>query len=278
MRIKSFILAAMALVTIAVSCEPKKPALGVTIDPKALSFSADGGTQSVKASSSDVWTVSVPDIAKEWLQVSPLSGSGEVNVTITASANPGKPRSVSVIFACGLYDATLPISQEGMQKAGDGKTLETAFSASEAHDWVLANVEAGDATPDRYFVKGIIHKMVTSDGAEQYFASNTYGNASFFISDDGQSSDQDFECFQVNYLGNRAWKKGDTDVKVGDSVTIYGYLINYQGKNGNVAETTGKGAAYLVVLNDTVVEPVIESKADPTGSGTLEDPYNVAAA
>ena len=275
MKIRTFILAAAAILAVAVSCKKEKPVLGVSIDPATLSFTADGGTLTVKATSSDPWTLSVPAAAQEWLQVSPLSGSGDVTVTVTASGNPGKPRAVTVNFTAGLFTEPLSITQEGKQKAGDGKSLETAFSASEAHDWVMQNLGEGEVSTDRFFVKGIIHKMVTSSGAEQYFASNSYGNASFYISDDGQTSDQDFECFQVNYLGNRAWKTGDTDVKVGDQVAIYGFVTNFK---GNTAETTGKGAAYLVQLNDKVVEPTVESKADPKGSGTKEDPFNVAAA
>lgn len=275
MKIRNIILAAVAVLSVAVSCKKEKPVLGVTIDPGVLAFTADGGTLTVQATSSDTWTLSVPAAAQEWLQVSPLSGSGEVQVSFTALANAGKPRAVTVNFTAGMFTESLSITQEGKQKAGDGKTLATAFTASEAHDWVMANLGDGEISSDRFFIKGTIHKMAASGGADQYFASNSYGNASFYISDDGSPSDQDFECFQVNYLGNRAWKTGDTDVKIGDQVAIYGFVTNFK---GNTAETTGKGAAYLVQLNDKVVEPVVESKAEPKGSGTKEDPYNVAAA
>ncbi|MBO4476493.1 MAG: hypothetical protein J5737_07220 [Bacteroidales bacterium] len=275
MRIKSFILAAVAMISIAVSCKPDKPVIGIAVEPDAITFTADGGSQTVKVKSSDAWKVSVPESAKDWLQVNPAQGSGENDVVVTASANPGKPRSVAISFNSGIVNASLTIAQEGSQKAGDGKTLATAFSASEAHDWVMSNLSDGQISSDKFFIKGIIHKMVSSGGVEQYFASNDYGNASFYISDDGQPSDLDFECFQVNYLGGRAWKAGDTDVKVGDNVVVYGYVTNFK---GNTAETTGKGDACLVQLNDAVVEPVIVTKAEPSGSGTAEDPYNVAAA
>lgn len=262
MRIKSFILAAAALLTLALSCEPKKPALGVTVDPKALVFTADGGTQTVQATA-NTWTVTVPESAKEWLHVSPLSGSGTSTVQFTASANPGKPRSVSVSFTSGIITESVAITQEGLQKVGDGKTYETAFSASEARAWVMANLSDGQVSSENFFIKGIIHKMAKSGETEQYFASNSFGNASFFISDDGESSADDFECFQVNYLGNRAWQKGDTDVKIGDHVVIYGPVTLYK----TTPETSGKGAAYLVALNDQVDIP----KEPELATGTITE-------
>ena len=260
MRIKSFILAAAALLTLALSCEPKKPALGVTVDPKALVFTADGGTQTVKASSSDVWTVSVPDAAKGWLQVSPLTGSGNVDVQITASANPGKPRSVSVTFTQGIISESVAISQAGLQKASDGKTPETAFSASEAYDWVMSNISGNnEPSPEKMYVKGFIHKIAQYQGADQYFTGNSYGNASFYMSDSKtyEQSENDFEAYQVNYLGNRPFKTGtDKDIAIGDEVIIYGHLTKYN----STAETMGKGDAYIYSLNGVVEEEKVQTE------------------
>ena len=249
MKIRHLILAAAAVLAVAVSCKQEKPVLGVTIDPASLAFTADGGTFTVQATSSDPWTLSVPAAAQEWLQVSPLSGSGDVTVTVTASANPGKPRAVTVNFTAGLFTEPLSITQDGKQKPGDGLTPETAFSASEANEWVMANISSNnEPSPQVMYVKGFIHKIGQYKGEDQYFSNNSYGNATFYMSDNKEygADELDFEAYQVYYLGGRKFIKGkDTDIKVGDEVIICGHLTKYN----ETAETMGQGDAYLYSLN-----------------------------
>ena len=251
---------AAAVLAVAVSCKKEKPVLGVSIDPTVLTFSADGGSQTVKVTSSDNWTLSVPTDAQQWLQVSQLSGSGSVNLTITVPENPGKPRAVTVNFVSGMFTQPLPISQEGKQKASDGLTPETAFSASEAYAWVMANI-TGDNTPspEKMYVKGFIHKIVTYKDVEQYYANNDYGNASFYMSDNKEytSGEKDFEAYQIYYLGNRKFKKGtDKDIAVGDEVIICGHLTKYK----ETAETMGQGDGYLYSLNGVTEETPPQSE------------------
>jgi hypothetical protein len=77
-----------------------------------------------------------------------------------------------------------------------------------------------------------------------YTEGGTYGNASFFISADGTESGE-FQVFRALYLGNKKFEAGQTDIKVGDDVIIYGKLMNYK---GNTPETVS-GKAYLYSLN-----------------------------
>ena len=136
-------------------------------------------------------------------------------------------------------------------------TQTNPFSASEAREWVLANLNNGDKTPESYYVKGIISKFAVSKGVEQTFTNcASFGNASFFLTDDGTDSENCFEAYQVYYLGNRKWAEGDADVKVGDEVVVCGPLTLYVPGSGDpVAETTGKGTAYIVSLNAGGDEP-----------------------
>lgn len=74
-----------------------------------------------------------------------------------------------------------------------------------------------------------------------------YGNASFWMSQDGSYSGDksvEFEAYRVLYLGNRKWVEGDTQLKEGDDVVIYGPLTVYSG----TAETQS-GKAYLISIN-----------------------------
>ena len=130
----------------------------------------------------------------------------------------------------------------------DGLTPETAFTASEAHAWVLANITGNNNTGDtKYYVTGTIQRFYQKEGADQNFTNNSYKQASFFITDDGNASENEFEAYQINYLNGDTFADGNTDVKVGDVVVVYGPLARYN----DVTETAGKGAAYLYSLNGT---------------------------
>ena len=131
----------------------------------------------------------------------------------------------------------------------DGLTLETAFTASEANAWIMANIEGNSNTGEtKYYVKGKIQRFYQKSGVDQNFAADaTYHQASFYITDDGnEAADKEFEAYQINYLAGATFDPAkDTDVKVGDEVVIYGPLAKYN----TTAETAGKGAAYLYSLN-----------------------------
>lgn len=106
----------------------------------------------------------------------------------------------------------------------------------------IAPLLAGSKIEGCVFVSGKVSKIASQ------FSSN-YGNAQFWISDDGAFKNdpaQDFEAYNVWYLGNKYWAEGDQTVKEGDAVRIYGE-VTYYAKN-KVAETNGK-RAYLHTLN-----------------------------
>ena len=131
----------------------------------------------------------------------------------------------------------------------DGLTPETAFTASEANAWIMANIEGNNNTGDtKYYVKGKIQRFYQKSGVDQNFAADaTYHQASFYITDDGtENKEKEFEAYQIDYLNDATFDPAkDTDVKVGDEVVIYGPLAKYN----TTAETAGKGAAYLYSVN-----------------------------
>ena len=130
-------------------------------------------------------------------------------------------------------------------------------------------------TTDDVYVKGKISKIADKG---TFGESGTYGNASFYIKDDG--ADAEFYAFRILYLGNKKYTSG-TDIKVGDEVVICGKLMNYR---GNTPETVG-GKAYLYSLNGTTEGGSGGSGGGgggeagaASGTGTQADPYNVAGA
>ena len=121
---------------------------------------------------------------------------------------------------------------------GNPYTVAQALDAVKDLTWT-SNTDY-ESTDDVY-VKGKISR-IPSGGT--YTEGGTYGNASFYISDDGTESNE-FYCFRILYLGNKKFEEGQTDIKVGDEVVICGKLMNYK---GNTPETVS-GKAYLYLLN-----------------------------
>ena len=128
-------------------------------------------------------------------------------------------------------------------------------------------------TTEDVYVKGKISKIADKG---TFGESGTYGNASFYIKDEG--ADAEFYAFRILYLGNKKYESG-TDIKVGDEVVICGKLMNYR---GNTPETVA-GKAYLYSLNNTTEGGSGGNEGgggngEANGAGTLDNPYNAAGA
>ena len=118
-------------------------------------------------------------------------------------------------------------------------------------------------TTEDVYVKGKISRIANKG---TFTEGGTYGNASFYISEDGSEKDE-FYCFRILYLENKKFAEGNTDIKQGDEVIICGKLMNYQG----TTPETVSGKAYLYSLNG-------KTSGEAGGSGTLADPYTPAGA
>ena len=125
-----------------------------------------------------------------------------------------------------------------------------------------------ETTGDVY-VKGKISRIADKG---TFTEGGTYGNASFYISEDGTQNGE-FYCFRVLYLGNKKYEAGQTDIKVGDEVIIYGQLMNYR---GNTPETVA-GKAHLYSLNGKT-EDGGGGGGDTGDAGSYSNPYTVSSA
>ncbi len=260
MKIKNlFFGAVIALAAFACTKQEEIPA-GIEVDVTKVEAGVDGKQVEVKVTSSEAWQALIPSAAQEWLHVVPAQGQkGVTTVKVSVDAlGSGKGRSSRINFMAGLFTASIAVTQEGTVANGDGKTPQTAFSASEAYAWVMEHITTDNAASDEpYYVKGFIHKVGTYKEVEQYFTGNSYGNATFYMSDGKEfdpNNEKDFEAYQVNYLGNRKFVQGkDTDIKIGDEVIIYGHLTKYKETAETMQQNTGKGA-YIYSLNGVVEE------------------------
>jgi len=195
--------------------------------------------------------------------VATVSSSGVLNAIAEGSA------AITVMTNDGAKTAKCDVTVKSIAK-GSG-TLTDPYNVAAALDAVKNLSWTAYDQYDKvgpYYVKGKISRIVNNGSFGQ---SGTYGNASFYISDDGTESNE-FYCYRILYLGNKKYTKG-TDIQMGDEVVIYAELMNYR---GNTPETVAN-SGYLYSLNGETGGGGGET-GTPEGTGTLKDPYNVAAA
>ena len=245
MKIRNLIMSLLAVAALAATgCREEEQDLGlpeVKVGTTQLSFDAGIGTNTVTVNTTRDWKAVA---TVDWIDVSPKSGVGYENAVLTISVleNEGYNRTGSVRVDIGYDYKTILVHQEGPlgEKTEGTGTLEDPFTpagAAEAASALAADEEAGP-----YYIKGIITTISTT-----FEASGTYGNASFFISEDGTENTKSFQVYQTYYLGNKKWTSSlGPDVKVGDEVIICGKITNFK---GNTPETVAKGGSYIYSLN-----------------------------
>ena len=179
--------------------------------------------------------VDVPD----WITVSPETKTVRTEIrTLTVAANNGEERTANfkIKSTDGKFEKGIVVKQEGFK--ADTLTVAQAIALTTDLTWTDNNTY--DST-DEVFVKGKISRIANNG---TYTSGGTYGNASYYISDDGTQQNE-LLCYRILYLGGEKYQAGQTDIKVGDEVIIYGQLMNYK---GNTPETVAN-KAYLYSLN-----------------------------
>ena len=157
-------------------------------------------------------------------------------------------------------DVPMPYDQPGeggedpvvVEPTGDG-TLENPYNVAAVLE--LVNNLSADVEYDHdIYIKG---KVVTI--LEEY--GKQYGNATFYISDDGTNKNQ-FEVYQAYYLGNKKYTGAEEEKQIqeGDDVIICGRVVNFR---GTTPETAAR-KAFLYSLNG-------ETKGGGGGSGTVTE-------
>ena len=251
--------------------ETKKASVALDKDLATLVLSVDANR---------AWTADINWDSDEipWIAVTPDHGEASdtpQRVVVTVLNNAGYNRNKQVKFSINYDYKTIAFAQTGERGEEIIGTLDNPLTVAGAVKYVKslgADVESSSGV----YIKGKISRI--DDGAS-FAASGTYGNATFYISDDGSESGDQFYCYRVLYLGNKKWNsKTDTDIKVGDDVIVYGKVVNYK---GNTPETVQNSA--FVYEHNGVNRGTDEGggggdEGTPTGTGTLDDPYNVSAA
>ena len=89
--------------------------------------------------------------------------------------------------------------------------------------------KATDANPDNSMVDVVVKGYVKSPSID-----TSYGNATYYISEDGTTTSEQFEIYRGYYTNGDKFTSAD-QLKVGQKVTVLGTLVNYM---GNTPEMT----------------------------------------
>jgi len=172
-------------------------------------------------------------------------------------------------------DVPEPYTLPGESGGNGGQTteIEPAGTGTAADPFNVAAVQeeaaklaSGETATETVYFKGIVSSI-----KEEF--STTYGNGTFYISDDGTTTNQ-FYIYRAYYLDNKKFADGDTQIQIGDTVVICGKLTNYNG----TLETAQNGAYIYSISGKTSGGNTGGETGGAKGDGTLENPFNSVAA
>lgn len=185
-----------------------------------------------------------------WITDIDCTSNGEVIFNVSAQESGAAAREGTITLS--YPDANDVVVTVNQAAAGDAKgTLENPYTVEE----VIAVMDEG--IMNSCYITGKISSIV-------YPFDANYGTGTFFISDDGNSDGAQFEAFKVNFLENKSWLNGNTQIAVGDVVIVYGGELSIY--NSNTYETKSNSGSYLYSLNSSTSETVPTiTKSDITG-------------
>jgi len=133
-------------------------------------------------------------------------------------------------------------------------TPETAYTVAKAFELI----DAGEGLDEKVYVKGTI-STINEVNLE-------YGNATYFISDDGTTT-KELEIYRGRSLNGEKFTAED-EIKVGDEVIVYGKLVLY----GTTYEFTSNSSIYSINGSTSAIKRVEENKAIDFSKAVI---YNV---
>ena len=185
MKLRNFILGAVAAVMAFAACQPAQENLGtpsITISESAMEFDVAGGEQQLTLNATRDWKVTgVP----AWLAVSPEKGEASASdqiVVITALANEGGNRSADLKFTIGTFNKVLKVTQKGeggnvLPPAEDGVTpiadvLKLAEGATIESGTIIQGVVISNMALNNLTSKKGMYVQDATGGLQFYLAAN----------------------------------------------------------------------------------------------------------
>lgn len=231
MKFRYFI--AALFLCLAIGCEQEELSTlsEIQLSQSYVSLNVAGGQESLSFTATDSWQV-VESSVPSWLSISPMSGpAGEAIITFNADATKST-NTAEIQINCGGKTQYVNVIQFAE------KTDPVVISVKEAVDLI----KAGTQGSGEYYVKGIVCKINEID-------TGSYGNATYFISDDGTYGDGNWlEVYRGYWIGGAKFTTGD-EFAVGDELTIVAVLIDYNG-----TPETNQYTASVVSINKSLIK------------------------
>lgn len=122
---------------------------------------------------------------------------------------------------------------KGSTPIADKGTEANPYTPAEANEAGKA-LASGTKSDKAIYVKGIVCSISSVD-------TNRYGNARFYISEDGNTTSEQFYCFDCFNLNGAKFTNAN-EIAVGDEVVVTGQLQNYNGtielaRGGKIVKT-----------------------------------------
>ena len=189
-----------------------------------------------------------------WIHDFDYSTDGEVVFEVDAQESGAAARSgIITLSYTGATDVEVTVNQAGDEPG----TQSNPYTVAE----VRAYMDASSSNIGPVYIQGIVSSIV-------YPYDAAHGTGTFYISDDGETTSDQFEAYSVKFFGNTAWVNGNTQVSIGDEVVIYGGELTIY--NETVYETKSNSGSYLYSLNGTTSETVPTiTKTDISGVSAL---------
>jgi DNA/RNA endonuclease YhcR with UshA esterase domain len=240
MKLKYFIPSLVAVVAAMLTgcSDDNTPTLldEVRVSSSYVTIDEAGGSTSIDLTAIDSWAIDATTIPS-WLTISPVQGNaGDTKVSFSAGST-NDLRDAELMIECAGKTQRLIVSQ--------GQESTQVLSVAEA----LSIIKANQSLEKSIIVKGIVCKINE--------ISPSYGNATYFISDDGsysgtfgsdgQGDGNWLEIYRGYWLDNEKFTTGD-EFDVGDELTIKGILMSYKG----TPETKEKSAYVLSQIKSLI--------------------------
>ncbi len=203
---------------------------GLRVSQSYVALPANGGSTSITVNAADSWSIDDASIP-EWLSVSPKSGgAGEGTINFSVEGSEEARNCELLLKSAGLVQR-LNVLQYVEEKD------PVYLSVAEAVAMIKANTQGTKA----HYVKGIVCRINE--------ISPSYGNATFFISDDGTFQDGNWlEIYRGKWLNGANYTTGD-EFAVGDEMVIKGILVDYNG-----TPETSQGASEVVSVTKSLLK------------------------
>lgn len=185
-------------------------------------------------------------------EVATIDAEGNITLVAAGTANITAEFAGNDEFEAGSVSYKLIVKAAPEPSVDITNTPETAYSVAKANDLITA----GQGLETEVYVKGTI-TMIDEVNTQ-------YGNATFYIGDGSEKTDNDLMIFRSKTLENNAFID-ENQIKVGDNVIMYGLLVDYKG-------TKEMNTCYIYSLNG-VTTGISDVKAQTITDGVI---FNLA--